>query len=347
MNIYFLETECVETDFFKKALPEHDLHFVKSMEAVGDDAEALSLFIYSPISEPFLDSHPRLRFIATRSTGYDHVNLPACKARDIKVSFVPSYGDNTVAEHAFALILALSRRLREAMQPSKGSEFSFEAMRGFDLKDKTLGIVGSGRIGLHAIRIAKAFGMKVVAYDLNPQPFMAELLGFDYAPFDELLARSDIISLHIPAFPGTYHLLNRAAFAKCKRGVVIVNTARGSLIDTEALIEALDSGIVRSAGLDVLEDERVFQQETIDLIGSQILDRLHSDEQPSELRTSNFERINELQRIMRNADLIARPNVVFTPHIAFNSVEAVERINTVTAENIRAFCVGSPVNLVE
>ncbi len=345
MIIYFVETEDSEKNLFTQALPAHDVRVVDALDEVEADAEVLSTFIYSKIDVSFLDAHPNLRLVATRSTGYDHIDLSACRERKVQVSTVPTYGDNTVAEHTFALILALSRRLRECMNANRNDRFSYENIRGFELNNKTFGVIGSGRVGLHAIRIAKAFGMKVIAYDLHPQNFMAEILGFRYVPLDDLLARADIISLHIPLFPATYHLLDREAFAKCKRGVTVVNTARGALIDTDALLEALDSGIVGGAGLDVLEEERVLQKETMNIIGDQIVSRLQSGIALDELRASDPDRIGELQRLMRNADLIGRPNVIFTPHIAFNSVEAVERINTTTLHNIEAFVAGEAINL--
>ncbi len=347
MIICFLETEPSEESFFAENLKGHDVRFAASLDEVEPDVEAISPFIYSRITPEFLETHPNLRFIATRSTGYDHIDLAACKARGVEISTVPTYGDNTVAEHTFALILAISRRMRESMNANKGDQFSYEAVRGFDLNQKTIGIIGSGRIGLHAIRIAKAFNMNVIAYDLSPRPFMGDLLGFEYVPLDVLLARSDIISLHIPLLPATVHLLDRAAFAKCKEGVIVINTARGGLIDTDALIEALDSGVVGGAGLDVLEEEHVLQREAMNLIGEQIVNRLQSGMDPEELRASESDRIDELQRLIRNTDLIGRPNVVFTPHVAFNSVEAVQRINDTTLENLRNFIAGTPTNLVD
>ena len=346
MIISFVETEKTEKPFFTEALPEHEVRFASSLEEVEPDVEALSTFIYSKVTAEFLDAHPNIRLIATRSTGFDHIDLGACRERGIKVSTVPSYGDNTVAEHTFALILALARRLIESMDIKDGERYSFESVRGFDLNQKTIGIVGSGRIGLHAIRIAKAFNMNVVAYDLNPQPFMADLLGFEYVSLDELLTRSDIISLHIPLMPATTHLLDREAFSKCKDGVVIINTARGGLIDTPALIEALDSGKVGGAGLDVLEEEQALHKEAMNIIGEQIVSRLQSGVDPEELRAEESDRVDEFQRLIRNTELINRPNVIFTPHVAFNSVEAVGRINATTVKNLKHFAAGRPSNLV-
>ena len=349
MIIYFLETDEEDNRFFSEALGAHDVRTVDTLEEVAADAEIVSGFIYSRMNAQFVATHPNLRLVATRSTGYDHIDIEACQRGDVTVSIIPSYGDNTVAEHTFALILALSRRLRESMESHrglhKGERFSYAAVRGFELKNKTLGVIGTGRVGLHTVRIAKAFGMDVIAYDLNPQLFMGEVLGFEYVPLDELYGRSDIITLHIPLLPDTVHLLNREAFLKCKRGVRIVNTARGGLIDTDALIEMLDTGVVSGAGLDVLEEERVLQKETVEIIGDQILNRLQSEQTAVTQPTCNLERVTELQRLMRNDDLISRSNVVFTPHVAFNSVEAIERINSTTVRNIEAFVAGEPINV--
>lgn len=345
MDIFFVECEPGEQQFFAAEMPAHALHFVEGADGVPAEAEIVSVFIYTEIDAAFLKAHPRLRLVCTRSTGSDHIDTAECRRRGITVCNVPSYGENTVAEHTFALILALSRRLRESFSANQQPHFSYESLRGFELKGKTLGIIGSGRIGLHAIRIARGFEMNVLAYDVQTQPLVAEVLGFRYAPLEELLAGSDIISLHIPLFPQTRHLLNRDTLAKCKPGALVINTARGQLIDTEALDQALESGALGGAGLDVLEDERVLQQENTAIISGQILSAIQAaPRHGGELRAQNPERIRELQCLMRNSRLIARPNVIFTPHSAFNSVEAVERINRTTAENIARFLAGAPEN---
>ena len=189
---------------------------------------------------------------------------------------VPSYGDHVVAEHTFALLLAVARRLRESMTlQGDSSHFSYEKLRGFELRSlKTFGIIGAGRIGLCTIPIAKSFGMKVIACDIRPRPKLAKEGGFRYVAFEELLAGSDIISLHASLNHSSYHILNRGAFAKCRPGVVIINTARGKLIDTNALIEALDQGIVRGAGLDVLGEESVMRRRAERIISDQIIQKV-------------------------------------------------------------------------
>jgi D-lactate dehydrogenase len=172
-----------------------------------------------------------------------------------------SYGENTVAEHTFALILALSRKVHQAWVRMQRGEYGVEGLRGFDLYGKTFGVVGTGAIGLHAVRIAKGFGMEVLAYDVNQNRLISEVLGFRYVGLDELLAGSDIVSPHAPAIPQTHHMIDRQSLSKMKRGALLVNTARGSLVDTEALIWALDEGILAGAGLDVLEGEQFLAHE--------------------------------------------------------------------------------------
>jgi D-lactate dehydrogenase len=156
-----------------------------------------------------------------------------------------------------------------------------------------------------------------------------------------------VLSLHVPLTPATVHLIDRDAFAKCREGVIVINTARGGVIDTEALLEALDSGRVAGAGLDVLEDERVFRKTASRVIADQIVEVLHAEPaSPEERHQRDPERLQELRTLGRNEALLARPDVVFTPHVAFNSVEAVERIDNVTIENIRAFVAGTPTNTI-
>jgi D-lactate dehydrogenase len=342
--IYFVETESEEEGFFAERLPAHDLRFVTDLHDVGKDAEIVSTFIHSRITAEFLATRPLVRFLATRSTAVDHIDLAACEKRGIVVACVQGYGETTVAEHTFALILALSRRLREVMLAPKGGRFSYAATRGFDLAGKTLGVIGMGRIGQHVAELAHAFRMQVLAYDVQESARLACVLDFTFVTLDELLAQSHIISLHAPLSPETYHILNRETLAQCQPGVLIINTARGSLIDTLALREALDSGHVGGAGLDVLQDERVMREPISRIIAADIIQHLRSDALAHDARDAD--RLLELQELMLGDAVLARANVVFTPHVAFNSVEAVERLQQVTLENINAFVAGKPVNTV-
>lgn len=288
--------------------------------------EVLMPFIHSRVGEEELAAMPDLRLVATRSTGFDHVDLAAARERGVAVANVPAYGENTVAEHTFALILALSRKVHQAYVRTQRGDYTMEGLRGFDLYGKTIGIVGAGSIGLHAIRIAKGFGMNVLAFDVKQNQLLADVLGFAYVDLEELLSGSDIVSLHAPAIPATHHIINRETLAKMKRGSLLINTARGSLVDTEALRWALDEGILAGAGLDALEGEEFLQ---------------HEDELLSQPGAED-----KLRMIVRNQVLGRRADVVITPHIAFNSEEALRRILDVTAENVRAFLAGRPANLV-
>lgn len=331
-TLCFFETTPVEKTFLKKGpLGKHRLLlFPEAIQEVDPmrykRADVLSVFVYSHVDKAVLARCRNVKLVATRSTGFDHIDVTACKKRRIPIATVPSYGENTVAEHTFALMLSLSRKVHQAYHRTIRGNFSFEGLQGFDLQGKTLGVVGTGHIGLHAIRIARGFGMRVVAFDVRKNEFMAETLGYQYVPFDTLLAEADIISLHAPYNTHTHHLINGENIAKIKRGALLVNTARGGLVETEALVRALDEGILAGAGLDVLEGEELIKEER------QIL-------------SQNFS-VDRLKTLLQNHILLNRENVVITPHIAFNSKEAFMRILETTVNNIQAFLSGKPENLV-
>jgi len=291
------------------------------------DAWALSPFIYSKIDATILASVPDLKIVATRSTGFDHVDLEAAKARSVAVCNVPSYGENTVAEHTFGLILAVTRNIHKAYFKVRRRDFSLEGLEGMDIAGKTLGVIGTGRIGLHVIKIARGFGMKVLATDIRQEPLLAEVLAFQYVPLDVLLRESDIVSLHVPYLKQTHHMINAETIAKMKQGAILINTARGALVDTEALVQALDSGHLAGAGLDVLEGEQLLREE------KQVLSQ---HDLPHET----------LRTLLESTILIHRPDVVVTPHIGFFSREAQRRILDTTVENLVQFLNGHPTNVV-
>jgi len=327
----FFEVEPWEESYLAGRLGDIDLRFFRtplqlSQLAAVAEAEILSIFIRSPITSEVLERLPRLRLIATRSTGYDHIDLEACRKRGVVVSNVPRYGENTVAEHTFGLILALSRNIHKAYVRTTRGDFSLEGLRGFDLKGKTLGVIGTGSIGLHVIRIARGFGMEVLAYDIRPQPLLAEVLGFRYVSLEELLSESDIVTLHVPLTPATYHLIDWSKLQQMKRGAILINTSRGGVVDTDALLRALDEGILSGAGLDVLEGEELIEEERA------LLQMPEAEE--------------KLKAVVRAHLLLRRENVVITPHIAFNSQEALQRILDTTVENIQGYLAGAPRNVV-
>jgi len=190
------------------------------------DTTVLVPFINSHISAEVMDALPHLQLITTRSTGYDHIDTEAANVRDIAVTNVPTYGENTVAEHTFALILALSRQLYPSFQRTDGLNFSPQGLEGFDLKDKTIGIIGTGNIGKHVIRMAYGFNMEINAFDLNPDETLQQTYGVEYRSFEEVLKTSDIITLHIPHNEHTHHLVNQKNIHQIKTGAYIINTAR-------------------------------------------------------------------------------------------------------------------------
>ncbi|HIE36490.1 MAG TPA: hydroxyacid dehydrogenase [Candidatus Omnitrophica bacterium] len=278
------------------------------------------------INKEILQKLPKLKLITIRSTGFDHIDLKECKKRKIVVCNVPYYGENTVAEHTFALILSLSRNIHKAYIKTIRHDFSIDDLKGFDLKGKILGVIGAGRIGLHVIRIAKGFGVKVYAYGAYQNKFIAEVLDFKYTSLEELLKKSDIITLHVPYNKSTHHLLNKERIKLIKKGAIIINTSRGAVIDTEALIEAIDKKIISGAGLDVLEGEELIKEE------KQLL--------------YDKNKLGILGNLVKDHILLSRENVVFTPHIGFYSQEALERILDTTVQNIFTFLSKKPQNTI-
>ncbi|HRZ30617.1 MAG TPA: hydroxyacid dehydrogenase [Candidatus Paceibacterota bacterium] len=297
---------------------------------LGAETEIISIFVDSVIDEKVFAHFPKLKLIATRSTGYDHIDLSACQARGVAVANVPSYGEDTVAEYTFALLLNLSRKVAESYDRIRETgSFSLDGLRGFDLKGKTLGVIGTGKIGRNVIEIATGFNMNIIAYDKFPNEEYAQKMNYKYLPFEEVLAQADIITLHVPYVPENHHLINADTIAKMKKGAYLLNTARGAIVDTEALLESLKSGHLAGAGLDVLEEEGVVKDE---------LNFLTSAGHPGE---------HNLKTVLENHILIDLPNVIVTPHNAFNTWEALQRILNTTIENIRGFASGQPVNLVK
>ncbi len=291
------------------------------------DAEVISCFIYSDLSAKILSRFKQLKMIATRSSGYDHIDLDYCRAHNIRVANVPSYGEKTVAEHVFALLLGLSRHIPEAARRTKDSDFTLGGLEGFDLDGKTIGIVGTGAIGMHVAQIAAGFGMKLLGYDTMPKENAAASLGMRYTGLKELLQTSDIITLHVPGGVATSHLLSDDEFALMKTGVVIINTGRGSLINHKALLLALKSGKVRAAGLDVLPEEPTIREE-------------------AELLSASFVQRHTLEALAIDHALASQKNVIVTPHSAFYTREAVEKILLTTCDNIDSFINGKPQNIV-
>lgn len=331
-SIAFFELEPWEEVYVRERLQGHVLHFIPehaTAENVSQisDADVLACFIYSQFPKEILAKLSKTRLITTMSTGFDHIDVQEAKAKGITVCNVPSYGENTVAEHAFALLLAISRKIVPSVERTRLLNFSLDNLRGFDLKGKTIGVIGTGRIGQHSIRMAKGFEMNVIAFDAFQNEQAAAQLGFTYVSLDELLSCSDVISLHAPYNQTTHHLLNSGNMKKIKKGAVLINTARGGLVETDALIKALQDGTLSAAGLDVLEEEQFIREE-------------------KQLLTKQFMSQSDLHIVLEDHALLSMDNVLITAHNAFNSTEALQRILDTTLQNIQSFLQGKVINSV-
>ena len=292
-----------------------------------NDAEIISSFISSEINKDIIDKLPNLKLIVTRSTGFDHIDVDYCKSKNITVSNVPEYGSSTVAEHTFALLLNLTRKIPQAIEQIQKLNFDHSQLKGIDLCEKTIGIIGLGKIGQHVLRIAQGFGMKTISFSRHPDETLTQKLNFQYREFDALLGESDVVTLHLPLTDETKHIINKDNILKFKKGSYLINTARGGLIETEAVLLGLDQGIFAGVGLDVLEEE----------------DELHEE---VSILTKDVQQNINLKTLLYDHILLKHPKVIVTPHNAFNSQEALERIIQVTIEDIQSFIDGKSINIV-
>lgn len=316
-NKNYLKSKFPKAKFFDSKLTSKEISKIKN-------TEVLVVFIFSKLTRNVLEKLPKLKFIATMSTGYDHIDLEYCNKKKIMVSNVPFYGENTVAEHAFALMINLSKKVHLAYDRIREGQFSLEGIRGFDLKGKTIGIIGGGHIGMHMARFSKGFDMNVLVYDVCKNIELQESIGFKYSRLNTLLKNSDIVSLHIPYNKYTHHLIDREKLSLMKKGSLLINTARGAIIDMRALYSFAKKGII-NAGIDVYEDENL-------VLGKELMT----------LKTPKNDR--ELVEIEKK--LIGLPNTLATPHDAFNSDEALRRIEDTTIKNIKSFLRKKPINEV-
>ncbi|MEK7202316.1 MAG: NAD(P)-dependent oxidoreductase [Patescibacteria group bacterium] len=310
----------VELEFFNHRLTYDNMH-----EAA--QANYIVSFIYSDFSHQVLTHLRNLKGIATMSVGVDHIDLEEAENRKIIVSNVPAYGPNTVAEHTMALLLAMSRKIVESVERTRDGVYEYTGLSGWDLSGKTLAVVGTGKIGAHVAQIAHGLDMKLIGFDPHPNVELTEKLGLEYMPLNEVLGKADVITVHVPLTPENKHMLSTEQFKLMKKGVVILNTARGGLIDASALLTALDDGTVAQAGIDVLEDEGLLKEE------KQFF--------------SPYFKLNDYQMAMADHALMRHPKVLLTPHNAFNSKESMRNILNTTVDNVEGMVSGDPVNVVE
>lgn len=324
MIISFFEVNSIEKRKFKEKLKGNTLLFFnKPIQDINyteyEKSDVISVFVHSKVNENTIGKCTNLKLITTRSTGIDHIDINFLKLKNIVLKNVALYGENTVAEHTFALILSISRKIYKSYVKTLNSSSITDELTGFDLKNKTIGIIGGGRIGLHVAHMARSFGMHVRVYDIHEDKFLSELINFKYVSFDELLKTSDIISLHVPLNKNTINIINKDTISKMKHGVVIINTARGGLINNEDLIDGLNSKKILGAGLDVLDGEEFLFENSL----------------PS---VKNDNNIKDTAKIIIETKLLTNlPNVVITPHNAYNSIEAINRIIDTTINNILDF----------
>src|SRR3990167_11021332 len=260
----FFEVQDWEENLLRNDFPDSQLIKEKSdVDNAGQfaDVELLSSFVYSNLSSEVLQKLQKLKFIATRSTGFDHIDTDYCKEHSIVVANVPEYGSNTVAEHTFALILNLTRKIYQSVNQAKQLNFDHSQIRGIDLYDKTIGIIGLGKIGVNVLRIAHGFGMKILVNTRSKSDELSQKYQFSYTDLETLLRTSDIVTLHLPLNEATKHTINKNNIVLLKKGSYLINTARGGLIDTEALMMALEKNIVAGGALDVLEEEKELNEE--------------------------------------------------------------------------------------
>jgi D-lactate dehydrogenase len=290
-----------ELSFTEIALTAETVHLAKGFEAIA-------LFSNDTANKEVIStlSSMGVRFIALRSTGYDNVDLPEAQQKGMRVANVPEYSPYAIAEHSVALLLALNRKLIAANYLVQIQDFRLDPLIGFDLRDKTIGVVGTGKIGMAFARIMKGFGTRLIAYDIKESE-EAKALGMTYCSLDELCRKSDVISLHCPLNEHTRYLFDEAQFSQMKKGVYFINTGRGGLVNTKSLINALLNGTVGAAGLDVYENEKglFFNDYRNKVIKDELYARLH-----------------------------AMPNVLITGHQAFLTREALSAIAGTTLKNL-------------
>jgi D-lactate dehydrogenase len=325
MKVAMFDTHHYDRESFEgaSAFTAHEFHFLeprltRQTASLAAGFEAVCSFVNDRLDEPTLRvlAQTGTRLIVLRCAGYNHINLEVAEQLGLSVLRVPEYSPHAVAEHALALVLALNRKIHRAHARVREWNFSLEGLVGFDLHGKTVGIVGTGRIGQVAARCFLGLGCKVLAFDALPDRHFESTSGARYVSLTELYSAADIISLHVPLTPTTQHLIDASAIAKMKPGVMLINTGRGALIDSRALIEALKSGHLGAAGLDVYEEEAgiFFQDLSNRIVQDDVLARL-----------------------------LTFPNVLVTSHQAFLTKEALQNIADVTCANMSAFERGEPL----
>lgn len=321
-NVYsFYLSLCPDKEhFIRKAFAKEKVYIhcaALTSENMHTDTEILGVFVDSKLDNKMLDAMPNLKLIVTLSVGFDHIDLEYAKKKKITVCNIPNYGENTVAEHALALLLSIAREIPDSVNRVRSGIFSYEELRGFDLLGKTVGVVGTGRIGTYFIKLLQGFGVNILAYDPFPRKELMSEYNFKYVKLEKLLHESDIISLHVPLTKDTKHLINKKTLSQMKKGVVIINSSRGGIVDGKALLAGLEKGKVFAAGLDVLEGEEYLKH-------------------PQDIHDAKEQKRRE-EFIDTIHHLTSHPQIIVTPHNAFNSNESIERMFQLGVDTIKRF----------
>ncbi len=290
-------------------------------------ANIISCFTFSRVGADVLSKFPKLELIALRSVGFNHIDIEYCKQHGISVVNSLGYGNVTVAEFAFALIFDVRRKVSRAYMNLKNEHLNRDNYIGFELFGSTIGIIGTGAIGSEVARIAHGIGMNILAYDIYPKEELTQKYNVKYVELDDLLKNSDVVSLHSPLTKDNFHLIDEEKINLMKHNAIIVNTARGELIDTKALYNALASGRIFGAGLDVFEAENMLTQ-------------------PKNQWDFDYLDSETVKQTLINERLLKLRNVVVTPHSAYNTYEAQDRILKITLDNINSFFQGEIKNSV-
>jgi len=311
-----------DEEFFKKVNLEYGLRLSFVTAPLTEDTVALAagfdavcVFVNDEVTAAVIDELyvNGCKMIALRCAGFNNVDLAAARSVDITVARVPAYSPNAIAEHAIALMMTLNRKIHKAYLRTREGNFALTGQLGFDMSGKTAGVIGTGKIGQITARILRAFGMRVLAHDLY-QVEDLKALGIEYMPLDDVLSNSDVITLHCPLLPSTKHLINKDTIAQMKKGVMLINTSRGGLMDIKAVVRALKTGQIGYLGMDVYDREAgiFFEDLSNTIIEDDVLTRL-----------------------------MTFPNVIITGHQAFFTEEAMTQIATVTLSNISKFFAGT------
>ncbi|TWT38418.1 2-hydroxyacid dehydrogenase [Blastopirellula retiformator] len=318
MQVAVFSTKSYDREFLIKASADTEIHYDFFEERLTErtvilarDFPAVCCFVNDELSASVIAaiSSGGARMIALRCAGFNNCNLQSAAEHGVKVARVPAYSPYAVAEHTVGLILTLNRKYHKAYNRVREGNFALHGMLGFDLHGKTVGVVGTGKIGQIAASILQGFGCRVLAFDVHENPECVAA-GIEYVELDRLFAESDVVTLHCPLLPSTKHLINKQSIAKMKPGVMLINTSRGGLVDAKATIEGLKTGQIGYVGLDVYEEEA---------------DLFFEDRSELVIKDDVFSR------------LLTFPNVLITGHQAFFTRNALEAISQITTENLRQF----------